>query len=100
LALVIVFQSCQHAADGGIAVAGMAVVFPGRIGLALIIAVTANYFRQAGGQPGTVVRRLHAVLAAQSIVATAVPTSLMATIRHEALAKAAKTKGTRRPHYR
>lgn len=91
----VVFNLANMLLMAAIAVAGMAVAFPVGIGLALILGVTANYVLKPAGNPMLLFGGCLLVLAA--IIIDAVAYNMMGIIRHEALAKAGRTKSTRRP---
>ena len=91
----IVFNLANMLLMGAISLAGMAVAFPVSIGLALIIGVTANYLVKPAGNPMLLFGGCLLVLAA--IIVDAVAYNIMAVIRHEAKARAGKTRSTRRP---
>lgn len=91
----IIFNFANMLLTAGISVAGMAVAFPVGIGLSIIVGTIIGLITQTGGNPGLQAGGSVLVLIAAIVMAAAYS---MANIqRHEALARAGKTKTTRRP---
>src|SRR6266498_2891852 len=91
----VIFNLANMLLVAAIAVAGMAVAFPIGIGTALIIGVVWNYTIKPQGNAMLLFSGCGIIVAA--IVVDAMAYRALAVIRHEALAKAGKSRSTRRP---
>jgi glucose uptake protein len=91
----IVFNLGNMLLLGSVSVAGLMVAFPVGIGLAMIISSSLRYVSRPEGSPVMLFSGCALVLAA--ILVDALGNRQLMVLRHEQLARAGKTKSTRRP---
>ena len=91
----IVFNLANMLLLGSVSVAGMTVAFPVGLGMAMIISSSLRYVSRPEGSAVMLFSGCALVLAA--ILADALGNRQLMMLRHEQLARAGKTKSTRRP---
>jgi len=90
-----IFNFANMLLTAGISVAGMSVAFPVAIGLSVVVGAVVDIVSKQGGTPGMLAGGC--LLLFFAILLISIAYSMANVQRHEALARAGKTKSTRRP---